>query len=182
MVLMITLQMQKANSLRDKIDEFQELGYCLLRAHLSTVLIDNCRSSFLPYFQKYMQDHGHLPNRGVNRHFLPMPFEPPCFVPDFFFDTEILAIIKNIMGDRVAADQWGCDVPVMGSVYQAAHIDYKRPLFQELHHLVLPTYMMVVSFGLTDITGENGAIDLHECRRCIDSPSVDITSGVTQQN
>jgi ectoine hydroxylase-related dioxygenase (phytanoyl-CoA dioxygenase family) len=89
-----------------------------------------------------------------------MPFEPPCFAPEFFFNTDILSIIKNVMGDRIVADQWGCDVPLTGSTYQDIHIDYKRPLFPEVQDLLLPTYMMVVSFGLNEITEKNGAIEL----------------------
>ena len=64
------------------------------------------------------------------------------------------------MGDRIVADQWGCDVPVIGSTYQGVHVDYKRPLFHENQDLLLPAYMMVVSFGLNKITQENGAIEL----------------------
>ena len=154
------LQSQNINLFANKIEELQEQGYCLLKAHLSTSLIDNCRSAFLPVFEKYINDSGHLPNRGANRHFLPMPFARPCFVPDFFFDTEILTIIKNVMGDRIVADQWGCDVPLAGSTYQAVHIDYKRPLFHENTDLLLPAYMLVVSFALINVTQENGAIEL----------------------
>ncbi len=64
------------------------------------------------------------------------------------------------MGDRIVADQWGCDVPVIGSTYQRVHVDYKRPLFHENQDLLLPAYMMVVNFGLNNITQENGAIEL----------------------
>jgi ectoine hydroxylase-related dioxygenase (phytanoyl-CoA dioxygenase family) len=40
------------------------------------------------------------------------------------------------------------------------HLDYKRPLFSELPNLVLPFYMMVVSFGLTKISAENGPVEV----------------------
>ena len=89
-----------------------------------------------------------------------MPFEQACFAPKFFFDTEILKILKNVMGDRIVADQWGCDVPLFGSDYQTVHVDYQRPLFFEMPDLNLPPYMMVVSFGLTKIIQENGVIEL----------------------
>jgi hypothetical protein len=58
----------------------------------------------------YLEAHGHEPNRGLNRHFLAMPFEPPCFAPAFFFDTEVLSIVSGAMDDRIVADQWGRDV------------------------------------------------------------------------
>ncbi len=148
-------------------EKFQELGYCLLKSHLSTSAINNCRLSFLSVLQKYLEDHRHMPNRGLNRHFLPMPFEPPCFAPEFFFDDKILFIVKSILGDRIVADQWGCDVPLLGSEYQAVHIDYQRPLFYEFPDLQLPPYMLVMSFALTQITEQNGAIELAPTTHCM---------------
>jgi len=98
-----------------------------------------------------------------------MPFEPPCFAPEFFFDPQILAIIRGTMGDRVVADQWGCDIPLQGSEYQQVHVDYRRPLFEEMPHLQLPAYMLVVSFGLTAIQAANGPLEIapgtHRIRR-----------------
>ena len=48
----------------------------------------------------------------------------------------------------MVADQWGCDVPLRGSDLQGIHVDYQRPLFAEAPELVLPPYMLTVSFGL----------------------------------
>lgn len=87
-----------------------------------------------------------------------MPFEPPCFAPEFFFDPEILSLVRGLMDERVVADQWGCDVTMQGSTYQGVHVDYQRPLFPEAPELRLPTYMLVVSFGLIDITPAHGPI------------------------
>ena len=89
-----------------------------------------------------------------------MPFEPPCFVPEFFFDTQVLSIVHRVMDDRVVADQWGCDVSLRGSDYQGIHADYQRPLFAETPNLSLPAYMLVVSFGLVRIVPENGPIEI----------------------
>jgi ectoine hydroxylase-related dioxygenase (phytanoyl-CoA dioxygenase family) len=89
-----------------------------------------------------------------------MPFDPPCFAPEFFFDHEVLRIVRGVMDDRVVADQWGCDVPLQGSEYQDIHVDYRRPLFAEAPDLSLPPYMLVVSFGLVRIGLENGAIEI----------------------
>jgi len=49
-----------------------------------------------------------------------MPFEPPCFGPEFFFDTEVLSVVRGAMDDRVVAGQWGGEVP-----------DHQRPLSAE---------------------------------------------------
>ena len=145
---------------QDKILEIQDKGYCVLREHFAQPLIDACRSAFWPVLLAYLRSHGYEPNRGPNRHFLPMPFELPCFAPDFFFDEIVLSIVRGVMDDRVVADQWGCDAPLRGSEYQGAHVDYQRPLFSEALNLLLPAYMLVVSFGLVRITQENGPIEI----------------------
>lgn len=98
-----------------------------------------------------------------------MPFEPPCFAPEFFFDAGVLSVVRDVMGDRVVADQWGCDVPLRGSQNQEAHVDYQRPLFAEAPDLLLPPYMLAVSFGLIRITPAHGPIEIapgtHRMRR-----------------
>jgi hypothetical protein len=144
----------------EKILELRETGYCVLRAHLPTGVIEACREAFWPVLLAYLVNHEHQPNRGPHRHFLPMPFDPPCFAPEFFFDEEVLSIVRGAMDRRVVADQWGCDVPLRGSEYQGVHVDYQRPLFEEAADLSLPPYMLVVSFGLVPITPERGPIEI----------------------
>lgn len=149
-----------SDSFAEQIEDLHKQGYCVLKKHLAPSLIEKCRTAFLPTLHSYLNHNEHLPNRGANRYFLPMPFKKACFAPEFFFDAGILEILKKIMGDRIVADQWGCDVPLLGSGYQNVHVDYQRPLFFEMPDLNLPAYMMVVSFGLTNITSGNGAIEL----------------------
>lgn len=147
-------------STKNKLTELKEQGFCVLKAHFPNNLISSCQDAFLPVLDNYLHQHLHEPNRGPNRHFLPMPFEPPCFAPEFFFDSDVLEIVQSLMGERIVADQWGCDIPLKGSAYQELHVDYRRPLFSEIPDLQLPVYMLVVSFGLTNITTENGAIEI----------------------
>jgi hypothetical protein len=146
--------------IQDKIIEIQDKGYCILGEHFARPVIEACRDGFWPVFAAYLEAHGHEPNRGPHRHFLPMPFRPPCFAPEFFFDKEVLSIVRGVMDDRVVADQWGCDVPLRGSDYQGIHFDFQRPLFSEAPDLSLPAYVLVVSFGLVRITLENGPIEI----------------------
>jgi len=89
-----------------------------------------------------------------------MPFEPPIFAPQFFFDDAVLCIVRSLMDDRIVADQWGCDVPLRGSEYQSAHVDYQSPLFPEAPDLALPMYFLVVSFGLVRIAQEHGPVEI----------------------
>jgi ectoine hydroxylase-related dioxygenase (phytanoyl-CoA dioxygenase family) len=89
-----------------------------------------------------------------------MPFEPRCFAPEFFFNAGLLSVIHGVMDDRVIADQWGCDAPLQDSKHQDFHVDYRSPLFPETPNLSLPIYMLVVSFGLMNITLRQGPIEI----------------------
>jgi len=144
--------------LNDGIRELNENGFCVLKAHSTPRLIDACREAFWPILLEYLRTHE--PNRGPSRHFLPMPFEPPCFAPEFFFDARVLEIVRGVLDERAVADQWGCDVPLRGSEYQEPHVDYQRPLFAEAPNVILPPYMLVVSFGLVRIAVEKGPIEI----------------------
>ena len=145
---------------KDPLLEIEENGYCVLRRHFPRRIIDACRKVIWPILLAHLESHREAPNRGPHRHFLPMPFTPPCFTPEFFFDDGVLRIVRGAMDDRVAADQWGCDAPVRGSVLQAPHVDYQHALFPEHPDLALPPYMLVVSFGLVPVTLENGPIEI----------------------
>ena len=156
-------------TIQDKIREIQHHGYCVLRAHFAAGAIAACRDALWPGLLTHLRTPEHKPNRGPHRHYIPMPFEPPCFAPDFFFDAQALDIIRGVMDDRIVADQWGCDVPLRGSGYQVVHVDYQRPLFAEVPDLSLPPYMLVVSFGLEQVTPDRGPIEIapgtHRIRR-----------------
>ena len=147
-------------SVENKIAELQVKGFCVLKAHFAKSLIQSCRVAFWPILLDYLERNQDKPDRGEHRHFLPMPFTSPCFAPEFFFDAGILDIVRGVMDDRVVADQWGCDVPLQGSRHQQFHVDYQRPLFPEVPELTLPTYMLAVSFGLSDILAEHGPIEI----------------------
>jgi len=152
-------RMATAETVRNTISALEERGYGVLRGHFPSRLVDACRRAFWPRLLAYL-DSGAASNRGPHRHFLPMPFESPCFAPQFFFDADVLSIVRGLMDERVVADQWGCDVPLRGSEYQGAHVDYQRPLFPELPDLALPPYALAVSFGLVRIAEEHGPIEI----------------------
>jgi hypothetical protein len=140
------------------VAELRERGYCVIKGCLPGSIIASCRQAFWPILLDHIRTQPS--NRGEHRHFLPMPFTPPCFAPEFFFDATVLAIVRGTMGDRIVADQWGCDVPVQGSTYQEVHVDYKRPLFEDFPDLVVPPYMLVVSFSLNDVGMREGPIEI----------------------
>jgi hypothetical protein len=147
-------------NIQQKIAELHDRGFCVLTAHLPKPLVDACREGFWPTLLSYLEDNRENSNRGPCRHFVPMPFVPPCYAPQFFFDTDVLGIVRGAMDDRVVADQWGCDLPIERSDYQGFHADYQRPLFAEAPEMHLPAYMLNVSFGLLRITAANGPIEI----------------------
>jgi Phytanoyl-CoA dioxygenase (PhyH) len=150
----------KLTMTKEYLLEIQEHGYCILKGHFSQGIVNACREAFWPVLLAYLHAHRQAPNRGPHRHFLPMPFTSPCFAPEFFFDDEVLRIVRAAMDDSVVADQWGCDAPVRGSAHQSPHVDYQRPLFPELPGLVLPAFMLVISFALVPVTLHNGPIEI----------------------
>lgn len=143
---------------RERTNDLVVKGYCVLPRHFARSLTDACRMAVWPVMLAHVEQNE--PNRGAHRYFFPMPFDPPCFAPEFFFDDAILHIVRGAMDDRVVADQWGCDVPLEGSEYQGVHVDYARPLFAEVPDLFLPPHMLVMSFGLSRIARENGPIEI----------------------
>lgn len=140
--------------------ELRDRGFCVLKGHFGRSLIDACREAFWPALVDYIEENRDQPNRGPRRYFLPMPFAPPCFAPEFFFDDVVLAVVRGAMDDRIVADQWGCDVPLQGSKLQEIHVDYQRPLFGETPDLPLPAYAVLVSFGLVNVTPAHGPIEI----------------------
>ena len=150
--------LQQIHTIHSDVDELAHNGYCVLRGHFAPSLIDACRTALWPTLLAHVERHE--PNRGAHRHYFAMPFDPPCFAPDLFFNDAILRIVRGAMDDRVVADQWGCDVPLEGSTYQDVHVDYARPLFAESPEIVLPPYMLVVSVALSRIARVNGPIEI----------------------
>src|ERR1051325_493980 len=145
-------------SVENAIREVCQRGFCVLQNHFDPQLIADCRQVFWPPRMAYLKTAE--PNHGPHRHFLPMPFDPFCFTPQFFFDSDILSIVRGLMDDRIVADQWSCDVPIIGSEYQNPHVDYQRALFPETSDMLLPPYAIVVSFGLMRIGHEHGPIEI----------------------
>lgn len=98
---MCRLSRQLANVIDENINALRKNGYCVLSVHLPESLVEECRERFWPVLLQYLPEHGNAPNHGLGRYYLPMPFE--CFSPLFFFDDEILSIVRSHMCDRVVA-------------------------------------------------------------------------------
>jgi hypothetical protein len=71
-------------NVKDKMTELEENGFCVLRDHFRTPLIDAGRIVFWPTLLDYLKAHRDDPNRGPHRHFLPMPFSLFVFLQTSF--------------------------------------------------------------------------------------------------
>jgi hypothetical protein len=70
------------------LNELARDGYCVLRARLDRSLIEAGRAALWPALLAYVEQHE--PNRGPQRYFFPMPFQRPCYSPEFFFDDVLI--------------------------------------------------------------------------------------------
>lgn len=147
--------------LGDKIAELQDEGFCIRKAHLARSPVEKCRGAFWRILLDHLERNRDKPNRGAHRHFLAMPFDPPCFTPEFFFDAGIQDIVRGATDDQVVADQWGCDVPLRGSKHQQPHVDYRRPLFAEApESAAAPLHAGGQLWPDRHFPGENGETEL----------------------
>jgi hypothetical protein len=62
------------DSMQKVIGEIRDQGFCVLRGHLPSRLVDACRDAFWPRLLAYLES-GQASNRGPYRHCLAMPFE-----------------------------------------------------------------------------------------------------------
>src|SRR5215467_4911049 len=57
------------------ITELKDVGFCILRAQLRSSLVNACREAFWPTLKRFLEVNADCPNRGQQRHFLPMPWD-----------------------------------------------------------------------------------------------------------
>jgi len=67
-----------------RIIEVQDKGYCILREHFASPLINSCRDAFWPLLLAYLKNHGNEPNRGLHRHFPPDALRATMLHPRIF--------------------------------------------------------------------------------------------------
>lgn len=134
-------------------------GFCILRNHFPVDALISVLDAFTPTLLEYEQANRNKPNRGPNRHYISLPFEPPYFDTRFFFDDTALSIIREILNDEIRIDQYASDTPFLGSEYQDIHSDI-QPLFPEEPEYVHPPQILALNFTMVDVTEENGAFEV----------------------
>ena len=148
-----------ATDIRAKAAEIRQQGFCILPNHFSQKAIEACARAFRPILLDYAQTHSETPNRGPNRYYIPLPFQPPIFNPQFFFDPTILAIHEAVLGENTRIDQFASDTSFNGSVYQDVHADVPA-LFHEAPEMIHPPQILAMNFPLIRITPNHGPFEV----------------------
>lgn len=133
-------------------------GFCILRNHFSKAKIDEWREAFMPLLHEHIEREGQLRNRGPARYYVTLPFTTPFADPHFYEDTDILAVVENLVGADPVLCQLATDTPLIGSDYQDIHRD-APPLFPEVTQET-PPFQLAVNFPLVDVTVENGPFEV----------------------
>ncbi len=148
-----------AIDIQECIDQVLQDGYCILRGHFPIDAIEACHAAWRPIADAHLAHHADNPNRGPNRHYIPLPFRPPLYNPAFFNDDAILAIATGILGENVIIDGFASDTPFKGSVHQDVHADLPE-LFPERPDVILPPHILVVNWPFVNVTTENGPFQI----------------------
>ena len=147
--------------IQDCVNQILEDGYCVLRGHFPVDAVEAWRQAFNPIADAYLAEHADKPNRGPNRHYIPLPFRPPLYNPAFFNDDTILAIASGILGEQLVLDQFASDTSFKGSIHQDIHTDLQL-LYPEQPDLILPPHFLAVNWPFVDVTPERGPFQIAE--------------------
>jgi ectoine hydroxylase-related dioxygenase (phytanoyl-CoA dioxygenase family) len=140
-------------------------GFCILPEHFSKEKLLQWRETFTPLLEAHIEREGQLKNRGAERYYVTLPFENSFADEEIFADTDVLAIVENLVGKDFVMCQLASDTPLLGSDYQEIHRD-APPLFPELEQET-PMFQLAVNFPLVDVTLENGPFEVARRTHCV---------------
>jgi ectoine hydroxylase-related dioxygenase (phytanoyl-CoA dioxygenase family) len=133
-------------------------GFCVLREHYPVATLNSWREAFAPLLKAHLAREGHLQNRGAERYYVTLPFQPPFSEPLIYEDEDVLAIVERLVGEDPVMCQLATDTPLVGSDYQDVHRD-TPPLFPETGRET-PPFQLAVNFPLVHVTTENGPFEV----------------------
>ena len=139
-------------------NEVKRDGFCVLKNHFPKEKLEKWREAFAPLLAEHIENRGQTENRGAHRYYVTLPFENAFADEAIFADTDVLAIVENLVGEDFVMCQLASDTPLCGSEYQEIHRD-APPLFPELK-AESPAFQLAVNFPLVDVTTENGAFEV----------------------
>jgi ectoine hydroxylase-related dioxygenase (phytanoyl-CoA dioxygenase family) len=143
-------------NLEQTIGRVRNDGYVVFERALPKDLVDDMHASFLRLLGPHIQTAD--ANRGVNRHQMHLPFEPPFCDERVIANSLVLPIVDALVGEDCICHYLSSDTPLPGSDYQVVHPDI-FPLFPETSS-VLPPYSIVVNIPLVDAREDNGPLEI----------------------
>jgi ectoine hydroxylase-related dioxygenase (phytanoyl-CoA dioxygenase family) len=143
-------------NLEQAIGQVRNDGYALFERALPKDLVDDMHASFLRLLGSHVQTAD--ANRGVNRHQMHLPFEPPFCDERVIANSLVMPIVDALVGEDCICHYLSSDTPLPGSDYQVVHPDI-FPLFPETSS-VLPPYSIVVNIPLVDAREDNGPLEI----------------------
>lgn len=143
--------------------ELRRRGWAVLPTRLDPAFVAELAAAFAPVLDRHLAASG--PNRGVQRHQVYLPFEPPFSDPALYADPAVLAVVDAVLGADAECSYYGSDTPFPGAEHQPVHTD-GGPLFPELGGPgigpQLPIYALAFNVPLVDVDADNGPIELFD--------------------
>jgi hypothetical protein len=135
--------------------ELRERGVVVLPEALPTELVGRLKEAFLALLTAYIERSD--PNRGVRRHQMYLPFEPPFSDPALWADPTVLDVVERVLGPDFECTYYGSDTPYPGSEHQPVHQD-GGPIFPEWD-VRPPMYSVALNVPLVDVDEHNGPLE-----------------------
>lgn len=155
---MQTEQTLSSEQLDQYARQVRDESLCVIPGLLDPAKIDRWNETFLPLLYRHIEREGHKENRGANRYYVTLPFEPPFSDPEFIENDVILGVVERLVGKDGVMCQLATDTPLLGSEYQEIHRDTQL-LFPETGKET-PPYQLAVNFPLVDMTLDNGPFEV----------------------
>ena len=130
-------------------------GLVVFPDRLEDGFLGELRRAFTPLLDRYIADAG--PNRGVRRHQMYLPFEPPFSDPRLWGNPVVLDVVERVLGPDFECIYYGSDTPFPGSAHQPVHQD-GGPLFPDWGPRP-PIYSMTLNIPLVDLDEANGPLE-----------------------
>ena len=139
-------------------EEVRRTSATMLRGLIPVAKIDAWNAAFQPLLAQAIAREGDDPNRGANRYYVTLPFQPPWADPEIIDNDAIMAVVSDLVGEDGVMCQLASDTPTRGSEYQDLHRDTQL-LFPETG-AESPPYQLAVNFPLVDVTLDNGPMEM----------------------
>lgn len=130
-------------------------GLVVLHETLPTDFVSELLAAFMPRLESYIDASG--PNRGVRRHQMYLPFEPPFDDERLWANPAVLSVVEQVLGPDFECIYYGSDTPYPGSAHQPVHQDGDA-LFPEWGERP-PIYSLSMNVPLVDVDEQNGPLE-----------------------